>query len=85
MNLLKHLFRKKEKRRYNVSDFENASVNGGYEHQIYEINYNPDKSIRIVVGVVIFEARRIYITWDASGRAFVVRERDEKFDLLFER
>lgn len=85
MNLLKRLFKKRKKNRYTVSDFEKAPVRGGYEHDIYEIQYNPDRSVRIVIGVVKIECRRIFVTWNSLGQAFIVRERDEKFDLVFER
>ena len=82
MNLLKCLLRKKKKRRYTVSDFEEAHIKG-YKHCISEVRYNPDSSIRAVTGVVQCKEDRVFVTWDAGGRAFVVRERDAKFDLLF--
>lgn len=83
MKLIKRLFRKRKKGRYKVSDFEKAHVRGNCDHYIFEIKYNPDQSIRIVIGVVIFEGRRIFVTWNSQGQAFIVRERDEKFDLVF--
>lgn len=84
MNLLKCLFWKRKKNRYRISDFENAHVKG-YKHCIYRVKYNPDSSIWIVIGIVLYKERRVFVTWDARGRAFVVRERDAKFDLVFKR
>ncbi len=81
MNLIKQLFKKKEG--YKLSDFENAKTRGGYTHCIYYVQKTCSGVIYNAVGVVLFHERRIFVKWDEHGQAFVVRERDEKFDLIF--
>lgn len=82
---MKILFARKKKRKPRKdSDFQNAKTRGGYRKEIFEIIKMKDKTIWNIIGIVFVQERRIFVTWERSGLAYVCHERAKEFDLLLQ-
>lgn len=80
MKILSVLKRKRKSRR--DSDFKTAVTRGGYRKEIYEVIRLKNKAVWNVIGIVFVQERRIFVTWEPSGLAYICHERVKEFDLL---
>nr|WP_303328281.1 hypothetical protein [uncultured Butyricimonas sp.] len=76
------VFRKKRVRWRKDSYFRKALTRGGYPKEILEVIRMKDKTVWNVIGIVFVQERRIFVTWERTGLAYVCHERAVEFDLL---
>ena len=75
-------FRKRKGKRFKDSRFRKAQTRGGYPKEILEIIRMRDRTIWNVIGVMFIQERKIFVTWERTGLAYVCHERAQEFDLL---
>ena len=80
MEILLALSRKRKHRR--DSDFKKASTRGGFPKEIFEIIRLKNKTVWNVIGIVYVQERRIFVSWERNGAAYICHERVAEFDLI---
>ena len=81
MNILSILKRRKLQSQ-RESDFQSASTRGGFPKEIFEIIRLKNNTIWNVIGIVYVQERRIFVSWERNGAAYICHERVAEFDLL---
>ena len=80
MEILLALSRKRKHRR--DSDFKKASTRGGFPKEIFEIIRLKNKTVWNVIGIVYVQERRIFVSWERNGAAYICHERVAECDLI---